>query len=110
MLLLLLHELASCFGGNVGNVPKCRWNSSIILLLHWRLFKETQCLFYFTLPCLTETEDLGSVDLPDLASARDEALRFAQTFATAVTDADFDPGICVVEVTDESHLLVQVIH
>jgi hypothetical protein len=68
-----------------------------------------KCLFYFTLRCLSATEDLGSVYLPDAASARDEALRIAQAFATAMPGMGLDPAICVVEVTDESHLLVHAI-
>ncbi|WP_371826823.1 hypothetical protein [Microvirga sp. VF16] len=68
-----------------------------------------KCLFYFTLRCLAETEDLGSVYLPDLTAAHDEAQRIAQAFAARMPDEGLDPTLCVVEVADERHLLVQVV-
>lgn len=70
---------------------------------------KSKCLFYFTLRCLSETEDLGSVDLPDLAAARDEALRIAGGFAVLMPGEGLDPSLCVIEVSDERHMLAQVI-
>jgi hypothetical protein len=68
-----------------------------------------KCLFYFTLRCFSETEDLGSAYLPDPTAARDEAQRIAQAFSAKMPEEGLDPSLCVIEVADEKHLLVQVI-
>jgi transposase len=65
--------------------------------------------FYFTLRCLSETEELGSINLPDIAAAHDEALRIARAFAAQMPDEGLDPTLCVIEVSDERHLLLQVV-
>jgi hypothetical protein len=62
-----------------------------------------------TLRCLSETEDLGSVDLPDITAARDEALRIAQAFAAAMPGESLDPSLCLIEVFDQNHQLISVV-
>jgi hypothetical protein len=68
-----------------------------------------KCLFYFTLRCLSETEDLGSANLPNRAAAHDEALRIARAFAVKMPDEGLDPTLCVIEIADERHVLVQIV-
>ena len=68
-----------------------------------------KCLFYFTLRCLSETEELGSADLPDLATARDVALRIAPAFRVGVVQEGGDPADCAIEVSDQGHQVVSVV-
>jgi hypothetical protein len=71
--------------------------------------RRLKCLFYFTLRCLAETEDLGSAYLPDRAAAGDVAHKIARAFAVRMPDEGLDPALCVIEVADENHLLIQVV-
>jgi 2-hydroxychromene-2-carboxylate isomerase len=76
---------------------------------HWGFLRRLECLFYFTLRCRTETEELGSADLPALAAAHDVALRIAPAFRAGVVQEGGDPDDCAIEVSDQRHHVVWVV-
>jgi hypothetical protein len=68
-----------------------------------------RCLFYFTLRCLTETEELGWLDLADSAAAHREALKIAEAYRAAMIAQGEDPTICAIEISNESHQVIELV-
>jgi hypothetical protein len=97
----------SCIGGDS---TKCRWRPSVIPSVDaGSLTRRPRCLFNFTLRCNSETEALGWLDLPDRIAARDEALRIARVYRSAMLHEGGDPTDCVIEISDQTLQVIQVV-
>ncbi len=71
------------------------------------LARRLTCLFYFTLRCLTETEDLGWLELPDSTDAYNGAPKIARAYRAALVAEGQDPTACAIEGSNQSHQVIQ---
>jgi hypothetical protein len=65
--------------------------------------------FYFAIRYLSVTEDLGELELPNLAAAHSEALNVTRAFQAPMSAVGLDPTLCTVEVSEWVQQVVQVI-
>jgi hypothetical protein len=56
--------------------------------------------FCFTIRYLSAAEDLGELDLPNLAVAHGEALNVAQAYQAPMSAMGLDPTLCTVEISE----------
>jgi hypothetical protein len=65
--------------------------------------------FNFAIRYLSVTEDLGDLELPNLAAAHSEALNVTQAYQAPMSAMGLDPTLCTVEISEWVHQVVQVI-
>jgi hypothetical protein len=65
--------------------------------------------FCFAIHYLSITEDLGELELPNLAAAHSEALRVTRAYLAPISATGLDPTLCSVEISEWVPQVVQVI-
>lgn len=65
--------------------------------------------FCFAIHYLSVTEDLGELELPNLAAAHSEALTVAQAYQAPMSAMGLNPTLCAVEISEWVPQVVQVI-
>jgi hypothetical protein len=65
--------------------------------------------FCFAIHYLSVTEDLGELELPNLAAAHSEALRVTRAYQAPISATGLDPTLCSIEISEWVPQVVQVI-
>jgi len=65
--------------------------------------------FCFAIRYLSVTEDLGELELPNLAAAHSEALRVTRAYQAPMSAMGLDPILCTIEISKWVPEVVQVI-
>jgi hypothetical protein len=65
--------------------------------------------FVFAVRCRSVTEEIGQLELTDLAAACLEALRVARSFHSIMSQESMDPTLCAVEISDPGLGVIHVV-
>jgi hypothetical protein len=65
--------------------------------------------FNFAIRYLSVAEDLGDLELPNLAAAHSEALNVTRAYQAPMFAMGLEPTLCTVEISEWVHPVVQVI-